>query len=58
MHPAPDRIGVADRIITDRAVIDVTDQGLMLVELAPGCTVAEIRACTEPELLIAPGLEE
>jgi len=28
-------IGVADRIITDRAVIDVTDQGLMLVELAP-----------------------
>ena len=51
-------IGVADRIITDRAVIDVTDQGLMLVELAPGYAVADIRACTEPELLIAPGLEQ
>ena len=51
-------IGVADRIITDRAVIDVTGEGLVLVEMAPGYTVADIRACTEPELLIAPGLKE
>jgi 3-oxoacid CoA-transferase subunit B len=48
--------GVVNRIITDRAVIDVTDEGLVLVEVAPGHTVEEIRGCTEPQLSAAPGL--
>jgi 3-oxoacid CoA-transferase subunit B len=49
--------GVVNRIITDRAVIDVTPDGLLLVEVAPGHTVEEIKACTEPPLKVAAGLQ-
>ncbi len=41
------------RIITDLCVIDVEPEGLVLRELAPGVTVDEVRAATEPELLVA-----
>ena len=50
--------GVVDRIITDRAVLDVTPEGLLLVELAPGHKVAEIRASTEPVLRVADTVRE
>ncbi len=48
--------GVVNRIITDRAVLDVTQDGLLLVEVAPGHTVEEIKACTEPRISVAAGL--
>jgi len=45
-------------IVTDIAVIHVTSDGLVLSETAPGWTVEEVQACTEPKLIIAPYLKE
>jgi 3-oxoacid CoA-transferase subunit B len=38
-------------IITDLAVIDVLPEGLLLREVAPGCTVEEVQQVTEPRLI-------
>lgn len=47
-----------DLIVTDIAVIEVTKRGLVLKEFAPGWTVEEIQALTEPKLRIARDLKE
>jgi len=39
-------VGVVNRIITDLAVMDVTPQGLKLVEMAPGVTREELQSMT------------
>jgi len=39
-------VGVVNRIITDLCVLDVTPQGLKLVELAPGVTKDDVQAKT------------
>jgi 3-oxoacid CoA-transferase subunit B len=39
-------VGVVDRIVSDRAVFDVTPDGLVLREVAPGEDVEELRSLT------------
>jgi 3-oxoacid CoA-transferase subunit B len=51
-------VKAVNRIITDLAVIDVTPQGLRLVERAPGVSVQEIQNLTEPPLLAAADVPE
>jgi 3-oxoacid CoA-transferase subunit B len=50
--------GVADRIITNLAVFDVQDDHLLLVELAPGVTVADVEAATEAAFEVAADVRE
>ncbi|HSP78760.1 MAG TPA: CoA transferase subunit B [Myxococcaceae bacterium] len=45
-------------IVTDHALLDVTPEGLVLRELAPGVTVEQVQAITEPRLKVAPDLRE
>lgn len=47
-----------DMIVSDVAVIEVTDGGLVLKEMAPGWTADEIQKLTEPELILSPDLKE
>ena len=42
--------GVVDRIITNLGVLDVTEDGLKVVELAPGVTQSELADATEAKL--------
>ncbi len=44
-------------ICTDRAWIDVSQDGLVLREVAPGETVASVQALTEPKLIVGPEVE-
>jgi 3-oxoacid CoA-transferase subunit B len=47
---------VVHRIITDLACIDVTDEGLILREVAPGVSAREVQEKTEPTLKVVPEL--
>jgi 3-oxoacid CoA-transferase subunit B len=45
-------VSCVKRIVTDLAVIDVTDKGFKLIERAPGVTVEQIIKATEAELIV------
>jgi 3-oxoacid CoA-transferase subunit B len=50
--------GVVHRIISDVAVIDVTPEGLMLLEVAKGISAREVQERTEPTLRVSSDLCE
>src|SRR5258708_195656 len=47
---------VVNSIITELAVIEVTPQGLLLRELAPGVTQGQVQEAFEPQLRVSPEL--
>ena len=47
-----------DLIVTEKAVIKVTKEGLVLQEVAPGVTVEEVQKTTGADLMISPDLKE
>ena len=49
--------GVVNRIISDMAVIDVTEAGLVLKEIAPGYTAGDVQRVTGPTLSVDPQLK-
>jgi len=49
---------VVKMVVTDLAVIEVTEDGLLLKEVAPGFTAEDIQAVTEPKLRLSNDLKE
>jgi 3-oxoacid CoA-transferase subunit B len=45
-------VGCVNRIITDYCVLDVTSDGLELIEVAPGVTAEQVQEMTEPRLIV------
>ena len=50
-------VEVVDLIVTELAVIEVTPEGLLLKEVAPGVTPDDVQNLTEPKLRIAADLK-
>jgi 3-oxoacid CoA-transferase subunit B len=48
--------GVVDMVITDLGVFTIDDNGMTLIELAPGVSLEEIRGKTEARFTVRPGL--
>ena len=50
-------VRVVNTIVTDMALIQVTPQGLVLQEVAPGLTADDVQRVTEPRLILNPNLK-
>jgi 3-oxoacid CoA-transferase subunit B len=49
---------VVNTILTNLALIEVTQEGLLLKEIAPGITVGDVQEVTEPLLIVSANLKE
>lgn len=45
-------VGVVKKIITEMGVMDITKDGIVLTEIAPGLTVQEVQSATDATLII------
>jgi 3-oxoacid CoA-transferase subunit B len=50
-------VGVVNTIVTEMAVLQVTADGLVLQEIAPGLTSDDVQRVTEPKLIVGPNLK-
>ena len=50
-------VKVVNTIVTEMAVIQVTPQGLVLEEIAPGLKAEDVQQVTEPKLIVSPTLK-
>jgi 3-oxoacid CoA-transferase subunit B len=49
-------VKVVNTIVTEMAYIEVTPQGLVLEETAPGLTAEQVQQATEARLIVSPSL--
>jgi 3-oxoacid CoA-transferase subunit B len=51
-------VGCVKKVVTELAVMDITADGFLLLETAPGVTIDEIKAKTLGKLTISPNVKE
>ena len=51
-------VGCVNKIVTDLAVLEVTDKGFRLLETAPGVSVEDVRKATEGALIVEGDIPE
>ncbi|NAS10911.1 3-oxoacid CoA-transferase subunit B [Poritiphilus flavus] len=51
-------VGCVKKVVTNLAVMEVTDEGFKLLERAPGVSIADIQAATEGNLLVEGDIPE
>jgi acetate CoA/acetoacetate CoA-transferase beta subunit len=50
-------VGVVKKIVTEMGVMEITEDGIVLTELAPGLTLEDIQAATDAKLLVSDRLK-
>ena len=51
-------MGCVKKIVTNLAVLEVTENGFLLLERAPGVSVDEIKKATEGQLIVPDQVKE
>ena len=51
-------VGCVKKIVTNLAVLEVTEEGFLLLERAPGVSIEEIKTATEGKLVVSDGVKE